>query len=57
MKTAVLLQTLGILLMSGGLALLAIWLGVTVLGAALVLVGIANELEARSDGSGQSAKE
>lgn len=56
MKIAVLLQMLGILLMSGGLALLAIWLGITVLGAALVLVGIANELEARH-GPRQSSPE
>lgn len=45
---AVVLQVLGLLVLSAGCWLLAGWLGFVMLGLSLLAVGVAVELEARS---------
>lgn len=47
MRSALLLQALGALLMSYGLWLLAPWLGLAVLGLLTLVGGITMEMEAR----------
>lgn len=44
MTRALALQILGILVLAGGLAMLAPWAGVVALGALLILLGVADEL-------------